>query len=279
MGEQARSQEVNIQAEDTPALDGLVEVWKHRSLLWVLVMRQISVRYAQTFFGLFWILIQPGLTALLYWLVFGIFVKVPTGNTPYPLFALTGLSLWNLFAQGFDRAGASIVQDEKLVTKVYFPRLLLPLAASGSVLADFAVAFAILLPLSLVFGAPARDSSLLLLPVVVAVPYLLASGFGSIVGAVNIRFRDLRQVAPFLIQMWVWATPVAYPLEVVPPAWLPLLLANPVSAPVLVFRHILTGSSLPPVWSIWYSVVASVFVFFAGAWIFRKVEKDFADYI
>lgn len=269
--------EVKISAADPPILQTITDLWASRGLFSVLVWRQINIRYAQTFFGLIWMLLQPGLTGLLYWLVFGMFVKVPTQGVPYPMFVLSGIVIWTVFSQGMERGSSSLIQDERLITKVYFPRLLLPLSASLSVLADFAIALAILAPVSIFLGF--AGWGLLWVPVALLPAILMAGGMSMLFSSLNIRFRDLRQMAPFLVQAWIWATPVAYPLELVPQPWVAPVLANPLSAPVLVFRHALTGSALPPLWSIWTSLAASVLMFLFGAWVFRRVEKDFADYI
>ncbi|HNY30709.1 MAG TPA: ABC transporter permease [Fibrobacteria bacterium] len=269
--------EVRIGAADPPVLQSLVDLWAARGLFSVLVWRQINIRYAQTFFGMVWMLLQPGMTGLLYWLVFGVFVKVPTQGVPYPLFVLSGIVIWTVFSQGMERGSASLIQDERLITKVYFPRLLLPLSATVSVLADFVVSLVILAPICMALGL--AGVGLLWIPVALVPTLLMAGGMGMLFSSLNIRFRDLRQIAPFLVQAWIWATPVAYPLEVVPAPWVGPLLANPMSAPVLLFRHALTGSALPPLWSVWTSLIGSVVIFLFGAWVFRRVEKDFADYI
>ena len=276
---QDRRPQIRIRPESPGIVETIADLVATRELLWVLILRQIKMRYAQTAFGTFWIVLQPLLSAVLYTLVFGMFVKVPTNGVPYVLFSYSGMVGWTVFAQGFDRAGTSLVQDERLITKTYFPRLHLPLSAVLSVAPDLAISTLLLLPVAWILGFPPQLRLLWALPAV-AVPVLLAIGFGSVVASMNIRWRDLRQAAPFLVQIFVWATPVAYPLEVVPPKWQTILLAaNPMTAPVLLFRHALLGTPFPPTWALWTSLATSVVVLLAGTTVFRSVEKTFADYI
>lgn len=269
---------IHIRPRDPGFLETISELVRSRELLWVLVQRQLKSRYAQTAFGTFWVLFQPLMAAALYALVFGVFVKVPTQGIPYVLFSYAAMVVWSLFAQGFDRTGLSLVMDERLITKIYFPRLHLPFSASLSSLPDLFVSLLLLVPVSWAMGYPPRFQFFWAIPSLV-VPLLLSAGAGAVVASLNIRWRDLRQAAPFLIQIWVWATPVAYPLEVAPDRWRTLLLLNPMTPPVMAFRHALLGTPLPPSWSLASSLGTALFLFFLGCWVFRRVEKTFADYI
>lgn len=269
---------IHIRAEDPGFLETVSELFHTRELLWVLLVRQIKSRYAQTAFGAFWVLFQPVMVAALYTLVFGVFVKVPTEGVPYVLFSYSAMVLWSVFAQGFDRAGTCLLQDERLITKTYFPRLHLPLSAALSTLPDLLISIFLLLPVAWIMGFPPGPRVVWALPAI-AVPLLLSMGGGAFVASLNVRWRDLRQLAPFLVQIGVWATPVAYPISVAPERWRNLLLLNPLSAPVLLFRHAFLGSPLPPTWSLWTSLGSSCLLFLLGCWIFRRVEKTFADYI
>lgn len=268
----------HIRAGNPGLVDTLSELVASRELLFLLVRRQISIRYAQTAFGAAWVALQPMLSTAMYALVFGLFVKVDTSPIPYPLYAYAGSVLWSLFAQGLERGGNALVADERLVTKIYFPRLLLPVAAVLSGLVDLGVAMLILLP----WAAITADLSLLrvLLVPVAIVPILLASaGLSTLLSSLNVRWRDLRQVAPFLVQLLVWATPVAYPLSLVPEGWRFAILLNPATPAVELFRSAVLGSAPPPMWSIWLSLGASTGIFLLGTLVFRSVEKSFADYI
>ncbi|MCB9496559.1 MAG: ABC transporter permease [Fibrobacteria bacterium] len=274
--------ETQVQTRIRPEDLGIVDVTRELAGAWHLVAalarRQISVRYAQTAFGAMWVLIQPLFTTLLYTLVFGLFVKVPTGGVPYPLFALTGMIAWGLFSQSMERASGSLIQDERLITKVYFPRLALPLSAALSALVDFIVAGAILVPVSLIYGYVPGWSIFPALACLLPL-FLAALATGTLLASLNIRWRDLRQVAPFFTQILVWASPVAWPLEVAPPEWQPYLLLNPLTPPILYFRSAITGSAPPPMLSLAASLVSTLALSFLAFLVFRRVERDFADYI
>lgn len=271
-----------LETRITPANQSLArtfaEIWESSELLWVLIVRQIRVRYAQTAFGAFWVVLQPLLASALYTLVFGFFVKVPTGGVPYVLFSYAGMVSWSVFSQGFDRAGLSLYQDERLITKTYFPRLLLPIAAALSVVPDLVISTVLMLPVAWAMGYPPGPSLVWLVPAMFPA-FLLSMGVGAIVASMNIRWRDLRQAAPFLVQVWVWATPVAYPVTLAPRPWDVALLANPMAAPVMLYRHAMIGTPLPPAWSVAWSIAASIILFLVGVLVFRGVEKTFADYI
>jgi lipopolysaccharide transport system permease protein len=256
----------------------LGELVASRELLFLLVRRQISIRYAQTVFGAAWVAMQPMLSTLMYALVFGLFVKIDTSPLPYPLFAYAGSVIWSLFAQGLERGGTSLVADERLVTKIYFPRLLLPFSAVLSGLVDLGVAMCILLPWALVTAhTNVVALPLLVLPVITVL--LVGTGLSTLISSLNVRWRDLRQVAPFLVQLLVWATPVAYPLAMVPQGWRTAILLNPMTPAVETFRSILLGSAMPPTWSLWTSAATAFALFMLGIMVFRSVEKSFADYI
>jgi lipopolysaccharide transport system permease protein len=269
---------IRIHPGDPSLLTTVREVFESHELLWVLILRQIRIRYAQTAFGAFWVVLQPLLAATLYTLVFGMFVKVPTGGVPYSLFSYAGMVSWSIFSQGFERAGVSLVQDERLITKTYFPRHLLPLSAALSVFPDLLISTLLLLPVATVMGIPPRLDIWMIVPAILP-PFFLSIGAGALVASINIRWRDLRQAAPFIVQMLVWATPVAYPLELAPAAWKNVLLLNPMSAPILLFRHGLLGTPLPPLWAFLASLGFSLAVLLFGFHVFRRVEKTFADYI
>lgn len=274
--------EAHVLTRIRPQDPGVLEVARELASSWNLVLalarRQISVRYAQTIFGALWVVIQPLFSTLLYTLVFGLFVKVPTGGVPYPLFALSGMIAWNLFSQSMERASGSLVQDERLITKVYFPRLALPISAAASSLVDFVVSLAILLPAAWLYGY--RTPPGILLGMLGLAPlFLCALATGTLLASLNIRWRDLRQVAPFFTQILVWASPVAWPLELAPAEWHWALLLNPLTPPILLFRCFVTGSIPPPMWSLGASVVTSVILFLVSFQVFRRVERNFADYI
>jgi len=279
IGSPSHMAETTVIRSSGPGLgESVREIWGYHELLQALVVRNISSRYAQTMFGALWVIFQPMMQVLLYWLVFGLFVPVPTGNIPYVLMALSGLLVWMVFSQGLERASLSLVQDERLVTKVYFPRLLLPMSAILSVLVDFLLGMAILLPLAWWMGHPPGFALVLLVPACL-LAVLGAYAFGSCFAALNIRWRDLRQVTPFLLQTLVWATPVAYPIDSVPERWQAVILCNPMAPVVMLARHAVVGTPLPPAWSLELSTGVFAVLAVLSTAVFRKVEGAFADYI
>lgn len=254
------------------------EILEHRELFRVLLFRQISIRYAQTALGAIWVVLQPTMFALIYSLVFGIFAAAPSEGKPYFLFSYCGTVAWTLFAQGIERAGTSFVQDERLVTKTWFPRLLLPFSAACSVLLDVLVALGLLLvALPFTTGWPGWEGFL-------AIPALLlilltSLGAGTLLAAVNVRWRDIRQATPTIVQILVWVTPVAYPLVLVPERFRTALLLNPLSGPILLFRHAILGTTPPPVWSLAWTAVFAILLFAGAILVFRRVERTLADHI
>lgn len=254
------------------------EFGEHGELFRVLLFRQVSIRYAQTALGALWVVLQPTMFALIYSLVFGVFAAAPSEGRPYFLFSYCGTVAWTLFAQGIERAGTSFVQDERLVTKTWFPRLLLPFAAAGSVLVDVGIALVLLLiALPFTIGFPGLRG-LLALPALLNL-LVLTLGMGTLLAAINVRWRDIRQATPTLVQILVWVTPVAYPLLLVPESLRGLALANPIAAPVLLFRHALLGTTSPPLWSIAWSVLFSILLFGGAVKVFQRVDRTLADHI
>lgn len=254
------------------------EILDHGELFRVLLFRQISIRYAQTALGALWVVLQPTMFALIYSLVFGVFASAPSEGIPYFLFSYCGTVGWTLFSQGIERAGTSFVQDERLVTKTWFPRLLLPFAATCSVLMDVFVATALLL-VALPFTVGLPGFGILLAIPALAILLLLGLGAGTLLAAVNVRWRDIRQATPTIVQVLVWITPVAYPLIMVPERFRVYALANPIAAPVLLFRHAILGTAAPATWSIAWSCAFAILLFLAAIRVFRRVERTLADHI
>ena len=257
------------------AVRELVQSW---DLFWLLVLRHLKIRFAQTAMGALWVVVQPLMTAAIFSVLFGLFVKVPSDGLPYVLFAYPATALWTFFAQALERGSSSLILEERLITKVYFPRLVIPLSASMSTMADFGISVILIVPMALFFGVAVGPQVLLAL---VAVPpvLLVAASVGVLLASLSIRYRDFRQVAPFLVQLWFYATPVVYSLKVVPEAFRIPLLLNPVSAPVLLFRHAFTGAEPPPAWSVGASYASALILCAVAALVFRKVERRMADWL
>src|SRR5258705_4685317 len=266
-----------IKSEEAGVQLNLAELWHYRQLLYFLTLRGVKVRYKQTLMGLAWVIIQPLTTMLIFTLVFNRFVRLDTGALPYPLFALSGLLLWLFFANAVTNSTNSMVSNTNLITKVYFPRMFIPAASVGAGLVDLAVAFLLLVALCIYYGV-ALTLNLLLVPLFIMLMALLALGVGLLSAAMTVKYRDLRHALPFIIQLWMFASPVIYPASVVPVQWKWLLLINPVAGIIEGFRASLTGHSF-----YWLQLSLSVAITFAllvfSVYIFRRFEDTFADVV
>jgi lipopolysaccharide transport system permease protein len=259
------------------ALD-LRDIWRYRELLYFLTWRDIKVRYKQTAIGAAWAVLQPLLTMVVFSVLFGALIRVPSDGLPYPVFAYAGLLPWNFFAAALTRASGSLVNDASLITKVYFPRLLLPVSAVLSMTLDFAVAFLVLLGMMAWYGI-VPGVSLLTLPLFCLLAFMTALGCGLWLSALNVSYRDIAQVTPFLIQVWLFITPVAYPSSIIPERWRALYGLNPMAGVVEGFRWALLGSAAPPGATILVSTAAVVVLFIGGVFCFRRLEHGFADVV
>jgi lipopolysaccharide transport system permease protein len=261
----------------------LGDLWRFRELLWFLSVRDVKVRYKQTALGVAWAVLQPLFAMVVFSVFFGRLASVPSDGLPYPLFALVGLLPWQLFAYALTQASNSLVSEQRLITKVYFPRLIVPLAAVLSGLADFAVAFVLVLLLAAgyaVAGYPlAVDWPVLLLPVFVIFAVAAALAVGLWLSALNVQYRDVRYTVPFLTQMWLFLTPIAYPSSMVPEAYRPLYGLNPMAGVVDGFRWALVGGPAPDAGLTAASAVVVVALLVGGAFYFRRLEARFADVV
>jgi lipopolysaccharide transport system permease protein len=258
--------------------ESLRELWEYRDLLWLLTVRQVSVRYKQTVIGVAWVLLQPLAAMAIFTIIFGYFAKLSTNGLPYPVFAYSALIMWNLFSEGLSRAGTSLIADEKLITKVYFPRLIIPLSAVGSAWIDFAVSLFVLLPLTLFYGL--RPSvSLFLLPVAMILTMILSAGVGMMMAALNVRYRDFQYTIPFVLQVWLYASPVVYSTQIVPESVRSIYYLNPMVGLIELSRYAVTGQGTVDVQGLGISAVAAIALFVLGSTVFRWVERSFADFI
>ena len=255
----------------------LKELWAYRELLFVLTMRDIKVRYKQTVLGFTWAIIQPVMMMVVFSIFFGRLAKMPSDGLPYPIFVYAGLLPWTFFANAVSSSANSLVGSANLVSKVYFPRLIIPLASIGSGLVDFAIASIILLALMLFYGV-GWSLNLLLAPLLVAGVIFIALGVGTFLSALNVAYRDFRYVIPFMIQFWMFATPVVYPASLVPEAWRWALYLNPMAGFVEGFRAAFLGRPFD-FGGIALSLGVAVAMFFVGVAYFEKVERQFADII
>jgi lipopolysaccharide transport system permease protein len=255
------------------------ELWRYRELLFFLIWRDVKVRYKQTVLGAAWAVLQPLMMMVVFTIFFSRVAGLPSGDFPYPLFAFAGLLPWTFFATSIATAGTSVVASERLITKVYFPRLAVPFAAVGAAVVDFAIAFAMLLVLMPCYGF-LPGPGLLLAPLIFAVIVLAALGVGTLLAALNVAYRDFRYVIPFLVQVWMFATPTVYMrLEPGKDDLLHTLLAcNPMTGLIANFRAACLGGPLD--WAQLAITSACVLVvFLIGCLYFRRVEDNFADVI
>lgn len=251
------------------------ELYAYRELLYFLAWRDFKVRYKQTVLGAAWAVIQPLLTMVVFAVFFGYFGRLPSDGLPYPLFAYSALLPWSLFATTLTEASQSIVTNRGLITKVYFPRIIVPLAPLFVALVDLAIAGAVLVLLLLGYGmAPAP--TIVLVPAFVALAAVTALAAGTWLAALNVRYRDVRYAIPFLVQLWFFATPVAYPSSLLPEPWRTLYGVNPMVGAVEGFRWAVMAGT-PPGRGLLLSVVAALALLAGGLWYFHRTEESFAD--
>lgn len=257
-------------------------VWEYRELLYFLVWRDIKVRYKQTVLGVLWVVLQPLLSMVVFSFLFGMLLKVPSGEVPYPIFAYAALLPWNYFASSFTRSSTSVVNSAHLITKIYFPRLIIPVASVLSSLVDFGIAFLVLLTMMAFFGIVPTVNAFLL-PVFLLLTMLTALGFGLWLSALNVRFRDINYIIPYMVQLWMYVTPVIYGSTLIPERLRFLLGLNPMTGVVEGFRWALLGARLadaqPPGPLFLISIGIAFAVLVSGAIFFRHTERTFADII
>ncbi len=257
---------------------GLKELWEYRELLYFLTWRDIKVRYKQTVLGAAWAIIQPFFMMVVFSLFFGYLAKVPSDGIPYPIFAYCALLPWQLFAHALTESSNSLVANERLITKVYFPRLVVPISAVLGGLLDFAIAFVILLLMMAYYGV--RPTwAIVTLPAFLLLAMLTALGVGLWLSALNVKYRDVRYTISFLIQFWLFATPVAYSSSIVPARWRALYGLNPMAGVVEGFRWALLGKSEGPGALLAVSVAVVILILIGGLYYFRRMEAEFADVV
>ncbi len=255
----------------------LKDLWTYRELLYFLTWREIKVRYKQTALGFAWAIIQPFFMMVVFTIFFGNLAKVPSEGIPYPLFNYAALLPWTLFAEGITRSSMSMVQDANLVRKVYFPRLVMPLSGILSPLVDFAIAFTLLIGMMFYYGYP-PIVQVLWLPAFIILALITALGVGLWLSAINVKYRDVRYVIPFLIQFWLFASPVVYSSSLLPEQYQAIYGLNPMAGVIEGFRWTLLGTE-PPGSLIAISATIAIVVLISGAFYFRHNEKTFADVI
>jgi lipopolysaccharide transport system permease protein len=254
----------------------LSEILEYRELLYFLIWRDIKVRYKQTILGASWAIIQPFFTMVVFSLFFGKLAKMPSDGIPYPLFSYAALVPWTFFASGMGKASTSIVGSAGLIKKVYFPRLAIPIAAVLSGIVDFLLAFIVLIGMMLHYGM-SPTVNVAWLPLLLVLSFITALGVSLWLSALNVMFRDVQYIIPFLTQLWLFATPVAYPSSLLSGHWRTLYAVNPMVGVIEGFRWALLGTDTAPGAIIIVSSLVSLSLLISGAFYFRRMEKTFAD--
>ena len=256
----------------------LRDLWEYRDLLYFLVWRDLKVRYKQTALGAAWAIIQPFFTMVVFSIFFGQLAKIPSEGLPYPIFAYCALLPWQLFSRALTESGNSLIANEPLLTRVYFPRLVIPLSVVLAGLVDFGIAFVILLGMMAYYGI-APTTAVFTLPLFLLLALGTALGVGLWLSALNVQYRDVRYTIPFLTQFWLFATPIVYPSSLVPEPWRAFLGLNPMAGVVEGFRWALLGTAQAPGLMLVSSVAASVALLIGGLFYFRRMERIFADVV
>ena len=269
---------VHIRASRGWASLDLGSIWAYRELLYFLVWRDIKVRYKQTALGASWAIIQPFFTMVVFSLFFGRLAGVPSDGVPYPIFAFTALVPWTFFAQGLTQSANSLVASQDLLRKVYFPRLVIPAAAVFSGLVDFAISFTVLLGMMAWYGIVPTPAALWI-PLLLLLALVTALGVGLWFAALNVQYRDVAYVVPFVVQFWLFATPIAYPSSLLPEPWRLVYGINPMVGVVEGFRWALIGTDTAPGPVVAVSAVAALAILVGGAFYFRHAERSFADVV
>lgn len=254
------------------------ELWEYRELLYFLVWRDVKVRYKQTALGVLWAILQPFFTMVIFSLFFGRLARMPSDGVPYPIFAYAALVPWMFFANGLSQAPARLVGSANLINKVYFPRLAIPSATILAGVVDFTLSFVVLLGMMLFYGM-GLSAALLWLPLFLALALATALGAALWFSALNVQYRDVVHAMPFIVQVWLFATPIAYPSSLVPEPWRTLYGLNPMVGVVEGFRWALLGSGQAPGAMVLVSAAIALAMVVSGAFYFRRMERRFADVI
>ncbi len=268
---------ITIKPKGSSFLPDLKELYRYRELLIIFAWRNIKVRYKQTVLGILWVILQPLMSTFIFTVFFGKLAKVPSGDLPYPLFVLTGLVFWNFFSQSLTNAANSFISNEHLIKKVYFPRLILPLSSVITSSIDFVINLALLLLASLYFSHPPTLSSLWIVPLGFLITFIAASGLGTLLASINVKYRDVRYILPFFIQLLIFVAPVIYPTSIVRESNQFILALNPMTGVIEAVRSSLAFSSSLNTFNLAISSVAAVLALILGLVYFNLTEKFFAD--
>lgn len=254
------------------------EMFDFRWVFLMLILRDIKLRYKQTLLGVVWVVAQPLITALLFTVVFGKMIKVPSEGLPYILFAFCGLVPWVVFSQSLQRASNCLINDERLITKIYFPRIFIPMSATFGVIIDFFITLGMLFVLMAIHHLP-LTGNIFFLPIAMVVLFLFASGINLLFSSFNVYYRDFKHIVPFLIQLWMYASPLVYSGSLIPEKYQLVYSLNPMAGVIDVFRWTLLGVGDFPLFSFSVATLSSCILMGVGFFVFRKIEHFFADVI
>lgn len=255
------------------------ELWRYRELFYIFVWRDVKVRYKQTYLGVAWAIFQPITTMIIFTVFFGRLANIPTGGVPYPVFVYSGLLFWTYYMTALTNATSSLIDNENIIKKVYFPRLILPVATAFTPMVDFLMALIVLFSLMAYFQYIPSFLGIITIPILLFISMIAASGLGLFLASVNAKYRDVRYILPFFIQLLLYITPVIYPVNLIPEKWQALLYVNPMTGVITVARSLLLGQGTINWEYVGISVASAVIVFFLGLAYFRKTERFFADLI
>jgi lipopolysaccharide transport system permease protein len=281
MAELTKSEPATIYIKPSRGLAALNlrDLWVYRELVFFMVWRDVKVRYKQTLLGMAWAVIQPVMTMLVFTFLFGRVAKLPTDGIPYPVFSFTALLPWGLFIVALNQGSRSLVAHNNMVTKIYFPRLILPMASVFAGLVDFAIAFVILVGLMFTYRVTPAYEFLWTLPLFLLLAIVTALGVALWLSAINVNYRDVNHALPFLTQFWLFVTPVAYSSSIISEEWQIVYSLNPMAGVVNGFRWALLGSGNGPDITLWVSAAISALILVSGLFYFRSMERTFADTI
>jgi lipopolysaccharide transport system permease protein len=271
--------EVHIHPAAKESLLDIKELSQYRELFYIFAWRDLKVRYRQTLLGVIWVIGQPIMNTFIFTILFGTLAKIPSGNLPYTLFVLCGLIYWSFFSMALSESIESIIANQAIVKKVYFPKMILILASVLTRLVDFVIMFVLLLVVALILGYVPSLALLYVLPVTIIITMVTAAGLGLALAALNVTYRDVRYVMPFAIQMLFYATPVVYPMAIVSERNRLILALNPMSTVIESIRWTFSGSTVLTVWQILISLTVSLVLALFGLWYFSRTQRHFADII
>lgn len=271
--------EIKIKPIKTKFYLNLKELWDYRELFYIFAWRDIKVRYKQTFLGIIWVIFQPIATMIIFTIFFGNFAKIPSGNLPYPLFVLCGLVFWNFFSNSLSAASNSLISNEGIIKKVYFPKVILPLSTIVTCSVDFVINLVLLTIISLYFKFIPPFYTIFIVIIGYIISFLSASGLGLFFASINVKYRDVRYVIPFFIQIMIFLSPVIYPISILKSVNKMLFAFNPMTGVIESVRAVISGNTFIDYPILAISAFVSIVIFIMGLIFFNKTEKYFADII